>query len=76
MRYYLSLVTGLGETLGHRFGALAILLWSDSHTMELPGTRRQLTQKRGESLFAKICGERLSIRLIFETTELHSPHAG
>jgi hypothetical protein len=68
-------VTGLTKALSHRLGALAILLWTDSYTMELPGTRGQLTQERSETLFAKVGGKPLGILLIAETAKLHGPHA-
>jgi hypothetical protein len=67
MRYHLPLVTGLREPPGHRFGALAILLWTDSNAMKLAGSGGQLAEEGGKALFPEVRRKPLGIFLVAET---------
>lgn len=52
------------EAPGHRFGTVAILLWTDAHTVQRTGCGIELTQECHKTLLAQFGGEFLGILLI------------
>ncbi len=75
MRYCPTIVATFFELLSDCLGAVTILLWSDSDTVQNAGIRLQLTEKRRITLVAKTGGQAFRIFLACETPKLYCPHA-